>query len=973
VARKDVSILPTLATDYMPADGGGFETDNGHFLPVSTSGNLTFQRGNSTVTGKNGTAAGSFAYVTGLTATTYPIQANAYLYTPNYNFATTGTYTLSFKTKYAVEANYDGFLVEYTTNKGTSWTKLGTAIATDWYNATVPNNVGMGGFPATTKIFSGTSSSFQTKTFDASALAGNANVAFRFVFKADDINTDAGVAIDDFQIVGPFIATTFLPANNATAVALNQDLQITFTRAVSKGTGNIVIKKVSDNTVVETIAVTSANVTVAGSVATINPTNDLPTGIQVYVEIASGAFKDVNNVVYTGFTGSTNWKFTTVSDLIAPTLVSLNPANNATGVITTANLIITLSENVKKGTGNITIKKVSDNSIVENIPVANANITIAEAVVTINPTNELASLTDYYVEIANGAIQDIANNNYVGFTGNTTWKFTTATETTPPTALSFNPAHNSINVTLTADLVITFSEDVKKGTGNIVIRKTSDNTAVETIAVTNANVTIAGVVVTINPNDFVANTGYYVEISAGAIQDIASNNFAGITGSTTWAFTSLDNVVPTLVTLSPANNATNANIGTDLTMTFNENIKKGGVGSIRIRKVSDNSTVETIDVTNTSVTVANATLTINPANNLAYFTEYYVEVDNGFIQDLASNNYAGFTGNTSWKFTTANETTPPTALTFSPANGSTNVALATDLVITFSENVKKGTVGNVLIKRTSDNTIAQTIAITDVSVTIAGAVATINPATDLTANTGYYIEVTAGAIQDIAGNNFAGITGNSTWGFTSLDTTAPLQTAFNPTNNATNFAGASNLSITFNENVKKGTGNIVIKKVSDNTVFETIAITSANVTIANTVVTINPTTNLTYNTAFYVEVANGAIQDIAGNNYIGFTGNTTWKFTTDFSTAIERNAISDAITIYPNPTEKYATLRVTKGLILQEATLRIINSAGKMLWTTQSTQLAETQSYDWSNIPAGKYFLEITTKQGKAVKAIIKQ
>ncbi|MEZ2321476.1 MAG: Ig-like domain-containing protein, partial [Microcoleus sp.] len=45
---------------------------------------------------------------------------------------------------------------------------------------------------------------------------------------------------------------------------------------------------------------------------------------------------------------------------------------------------------------------------------------------TINPTADLGQGTDYYVEIANGAIKDIAGNNYAGITGNSTWNFKTA-------------------------------------------------------------------------------------------------------------------------------------------------------------------------------------------------------------------------------------------------------------------------------------------------------------------------------------------------------------------------------------------------------------------------------------------------------------------------------------------------------------------------------------------------------------------
>ncbi|MEG3838262.1 Ig-like domain-containing protein, partial [Microcoleus sp. Z1_C3] len=232
---------------------------------------------------------------------------------------------------------------------------------------------------------------------------------------------------------------------------------------------NIVIKKVSDNSVVETIDVTSANVTVTGSTVTVNPTADLAPGTDYYVEIAAGAIKNLGGNNYAGTTGATAWNFSTAAavDTTAPT-ATFTPADNATSVAVAADLVVTLSEAVQKGTGNIVIKKVSDNSVVETIDVTSTNVTVSGSTVTVNPTADLAPGTDYYVEIAAGSIKDLAGNNYAGTTGATAWNFTTAAvvDTTAPTA-TFTPADNATAVAVAADLVVTLSEAVQKGTGNI--------------------------------------------------------------------------------------------------------------------------------------------------------------------------------------------------------------------------------------------------------------------------------------------------------------------------------------------------------------------------------------------------------------------------------------------------------------------------------------------------------------------------
>jgi Ca2+-binding RTX toxin-like protein len=45
-----------------------------------------------------------------------------------------------------------------------------------------------------------------------------------------------------------------------------------------------------------------------------------------------------------------------------------------------------------------------------------------------------------------------------------------------------------------------------------------------------------------------------------------------------------------------------------------------------------------------------------------------------------------------------------------------------------------------------------------------------------------------------------------------------------------------------------------------------------------------------------VEIANGAIKDIAGNNYAGITGNSTWNFTTQGTAVINGTAGADSLT-----------------------------------------------------------------------------
>jgi hypothetical protein len=110
-------------------------------------------------------------------------------------------------------------------------------------------------------------------------------------------------------------------------------------------------------------------------------------------------------------------------------------------------------------------------------------------------------------------------------------------DVTPPSLTELSPLHTATNVSLSPTLQLTFNEAVQKGTGNIFIKLLSDNSTVQTIALTDAAVTINNTTATIAINTLTANTGYYIEVDAGAFEDLAANDYAGFTGNGTWSFT----------------------------------------------------------------------------------------------------------------------------------------------------------------------------------------------------------------------------------------------------------------------------------------------------------------------------------------------------------------------------------------------------------------------------------------------------
>lgn len=114
------------------------------------------------------------------------------------------------------------------------------------------------------------------------------------------------------------------------------------------------------------------------------------------------------------------------------------------------------------------------------------------------------------------------------------------------------------------------------------------------------------------------------------------------------------------------------------------------------------------------------------------------------------------------------DTTVPVADSLSPANNATGVGITDNLSIGFNEPVSLDS-GNVVIHDGDNNTV-ETIPIDDSRVS-GGSTNTIsiNPNSDLEYGKQYYITVDVGAISDLAGNDYAGITTDSVWRFTTED------------------------------------------------------------------------------------------------------------------------------------------------------------------------------------------------------------
>lgn len=163
------------------------------------------------------------------------------------------------------------------------------------------------------------------------------------------------------------------------------------------------------------------------------------------------------------------------------------------------------------------------------------------------------------------------------------------------------------------------------------------------------------------PTDTYNNTNYWV--------DVVFSNSVG------------DTTAPTIVSRTPADNATAVATSANLTAGFSEAVQAGTI-VFELRNAANQLVPGSV-----TYDAATHTVTLNPTNNLSDFTTYTATVRGA--QDLAGNTMDPVT----WSFTTSGvDVTPPTILATTPLAGETAAAPSQRISARFSETIDLSTV-----------------------------------------------------------------------------------------------------------------------------------------------------------------------------------------------------------------------------------------------------------------------------------------
>jgi len=500
-------------------------------------------------------------------------------------------------------------------------------------------------------------------------LAGNAmGSAFSFAFTTADITPPSIVAVS--------------PTNGSSGVASNTTVNVTFSEAMNAGTINasVVLLKLTSSgaAVAGTVSYNAATFT-----ATFVPSAPLSFSTGYTVIVTTDAKDIAGNSLATGF--SSAFSTDTAPDTIAPTVISVTPANGAVGVGISDALNATFSEPMDPSTINgstITLRNSATLALVS----ATVSFNAAANAATLTPTSSLSFNTGYTLTVGTGA-KDLAGNPLAA-SFNSAFTTTAAPDITPPRVVSTMPSNGAEDVPVLTPVTVTFDEPVNPATINtstIVLKLTSNGVVISgSVSYDGASNTA-----TFTPSAGTLAYGIGYTLSASSVADFSGNVMVGVYSATFTTVAAPDVTPPTITGTSPSNGAMGVALGVAPTVTFSEPMNPSTINAstIALRVTSNGVAIPGSVSYNASTHVA----TFTPASQLGFSTSYTLSVTTG-VQDVAGN---AMSSPFSASFTTVPnpDTTRPTVLSFVQL-GATGPLLENRSIVsvTFSEAMNPSTI-----------------------------------------------------------------------------------------------------------------------------------------------------------------------------------------------------------------------------------------------------------------------------------------
>ncbi|MGH8566428.1 MAG: Ig-like domain-containing protein [Gammaproteobacteria bacterium] len=377
--------------------------------------------------------------------------------------------------------------------------------------------------------------------------------------------------------------------------------------------------------------------------------------------------------------GSITFQTSSTGDITPPQVLSVDPANGATGVPVNTVVRVRFSERINPLTVDASTFFVGNSNT--GARVEGSLAVAADGLSAIfTPASALAGSTPYFVQVF--SVTDLAGNAVSFFFAS----FTTGaggSDTTAPVVVAVSPPDGATGAPVNARVVVRLNEPVSAlsvGSGAVSLT-TAGGPLAGAISLSNDRQTL-----TFTPTSPLAvSTAHTVQVSG--FTDVAGNAVVPFTsGFTTGASATADTIRPSVSTVSPANNATGVPVTSAIVVTFNEAIDPSTVNS--------NTLPITIDgfsgVVAGNYSVNGAVVTFTPLNPLPGNVRVRTSVN--AVQDLAGNNNNFF--QSSFVTAAVADVTPPAVVMVTPAEGAVEMGQSVPVVLTFSESLNANTISS---------------------------------------------------------------------------------------------------------------------------------------------------------------------------------------------------------------------------------------------------------------------------------------
>jgi len=539
---------------------------------------------------------------------------------------------------------------------------------------------------------------------------------------------------------------------------------------------------------------------------------------------------------------------------VCPLVNSTNPVNNATGVPLNKIITATFNEKMNPATFTQTSFTIQGATALKESTAVSGTVSFTDSTATLIPSSPLLPYTTYTGTIKS-SVRDLMGNflqeDYV-------WTFNTDAS---PTVSSTDPVNNGTGVVLDKIISATFSVPMDP----LSITATTFTIKQGTTIIT-GTIVYNGITASFTPTiALTPNSIYTGTITTGA------KNVAGtpLVSNFVWTFTT--DLVPTVISTDPANNAIGVVLDKTVSVTFSVPMDPLTITSASFTLKQGTTSVAGV------VSYSGSTASFIPSSPLNPNATYTGTITTGAknvggIQ--LANNYV-------WTFSTG---LSPTVISTEPANNAIGVALDKTVKATYSEPMDPLTITSATF------TLKQGTTIVAGEISYSGLTATFIPSSPLNPNATYTGTITTGA-KNVGGIQLAN---NYVWTFTTG--LPPTVISTDPTNNAIGVAPDKTVAATYSVPM-----DVLTITSSTFTLKQGTTSVAGVVSYSGSTAFFNPTIDLLPGAIYTATITKGA-KNLSGtaiaNNYV-------WTFTTAIAippTVISTDPLNNATNVSINKT-----------------------------------------------------------------------